>query len=263
MKTLIPALCALFAALLALTFHVAWKSNDGLVEEDYYRKATGYLALKEKEENLGLTIRIPGELATGRNRLLAEMATAKGPLQGARASLRAMRLSGPEQDRIFPLREEKAGTYAAEIDLPGAGSWMLLLSVEADAIRTQRRWIVTASGRDATPEARQEIHEGPVTGEADGQTVILEISPKPVAAMRELAFTVELPGYAGPGAPFIDLGMPGMRMPPNRVTLAREAAGRYRGEGIIVRCGSGKRTWTATVTLPGGKKAVFVFDVVH
>jgi hypothetical protein len=263
LKTLIAALCALFAVLFALTFYVAGRSYDGLVEEEYSRKANGYLSLKEKEESLGLTIRVPGRLTTGRNRLLAEIATAKGPLRGARASLRAMRLSGPEHDLTFPLLEEEAGMYAAEIDLPAAGSWMLLLAVEGDTISTQRRWIATASGRDAAPEARQDIHKGPVTGKTDGQTVILDISPKPIAAMTELTFTVELPGYGGPGAPFIDLGMPGMRMPPNRVDLTREAAGRYRGKGIIVRCGSGKRTWTATVILPGGKRAVFTFDVVY
>ena len=262
MKTLISALCALFALLFALTFYVAGRSYDGLVEEDYYRKANSYLALKEKEENLGLTIRVPGRLAEGRNRLLAEIDTAEGPLRSARASLRAMRLSGPEHDVTFPLREEAAGIYAGEIDLPAAGRWMLLLAVESDTISTQRRWIVTASGRDTAPEALQDIHEGPVTGKADGQTVILDITPKPVTAMTELEFTVELPGYGGPGEPFIDLGMPGMRMPPNRVTLTREAEGRYRGKGIIVRCGSGKRTWTATVTLPGEKRAVFAFDVV-
>lgn len=262
MKALISALCALFAVLFALTFYMAGKSYDGLVDEEYSRKATGYLSLKEKEESLGLTIRIPGRLAAGRNRLLAEIATAKGPLRGASASLRAMRLSGTEHDMTFPLREEEAGTYAAEIDLPTAGSWMLLLAVEGDTISTQRRWIATVGGSDAAPEALQDVHKGPVTGNADGQTVILDIFPKPVAAMTELTFSVELPGYGGPGAPYIDLGMPGMRVPPNRVDLTREAAGRYRGTGIIVRCGSGKRTWTATVTLPGGKPAVFTFDVV-
>lgn len=261
MKTLISALYVLFAVLLGLTFYVAWKSHDGLVEEDYYAKANGYLAQREMEETLGLAIRVPRSFAAGRNRFLAEVSTAEGPLQGARASLRAMRLSGPEHDVTFPLREEEAGMYTADIDLPAAGSWMLLLDVEGDRVRTERRWIVTADAGNRAPEGQDDIHEGSVTRTAGGQTVILDISPKPVTAMTQLVFTVELPGYAGPDAPFVDLGMPGMRMPPNRVLLAREESGRYRGTGTIVRCGSGKRTWTATVTLPGGKKAEFSFDV--
>jgi len=55
--------------------------------------------------------------------------------------------------------------------------------------------------------------------------------------------------------------MPGMRMPPNRVSLRGGADGIYRGTGAIVRCGSGKRTWSVTVVLPDGARAVFTFDV--
>jgi hypothetical protein len=149
MKTLLAGLYVLFAALLGLTFYVAVRSNDGLVEEDYYRKANGYLSLKETEENLGLTIRVPGRVETGRSRLSAEIATANGPLEGARATLRAMRLSGPGQDRTFPLREEAAGTYAAEIEIPSGGRWMLLLAVEGGGVRTERRWIATVGVRGA------------------------------------------------------------------------------------------------------------------
>lgn len=139
---------------------------------------------------------------------------------------------------------------------------MLLLVVDGDEVTTERRWIVTATGEDPGYEDGNDIHKGPVTEIVDGQTVILDISPKPVTTMTELVFTVELPGYAGTGVPFIDLGMPGMRMPTNRVTLTREEGKRFLGTGTIVRCGSGRRTWTATVTLPGGKKAEFSFDVV-
>lgn len=263
MKTLISFLYALFAVLIALAVYVAGTSYDGLVEDDYYRKATGYLSAKENDEERGLTIRVPGALATGRSRFLAEIGTAGGPLQGAQVLLRAMRISGPGQDRAFPLLEEQTGVYGAEIDLPAPGTWMFLISLKGDGIASERRWTVTAWERETAPGTGHDIHAGPVTGAAGRQPVVLDVVPKPVTAMRELAFTVKLPGYDGPGVPFIDLRMPGMRMPPNRVTLSREPDGTYRGKGVIVRCGSGKRTWTATVTIPGSDKAVFIFDVVH
>ncbi len=92
--------------------------------------------------------------------------------------------------------------------------------------------------------------------------MILEILPRPVRAMRALSFAVTLPGAGAAGeTPRLDLEMPGMRMPPNRVDLRRGPDGIYRGTGTIVRCGSGKRTWSATVTVPGGARAVFTFDV--
>lgn len=136
------------------------------------------------------------------------------------------------------------------------------LSVDGDAIRTRRRWFVTAeAGAEAASPSDAGIHAGPVTAFAGDQTVILEIEPRPVAAMKELRFRVSLPGYPGRGAPRIDLSMPGMRMPPNRVDLERDADGAYRGTGAIVRCTSGRRSWQAAVSVPGKGNAVFTFDV--
>jgi hypothetical protein len=79
--------------------------------------------------------------------------------------------------------------------------------------------------------------------------------------MREIDFTVSLPGYAGSAPPSVDLSMAGMEMGRNRVDLSRGADGRYRGTGVIVRCPSGRNDWEATVTAPGAGKAVFHFAV--
>lgn len=96
---------------------------------------------------------------------------------------------------------------------------------------------------------------------AGDPNVLLDISPKPVRPMKELTFAVEARGFEGSGRTWIDLGMEGMHMPPNRVDLVMDPDGRFRGRGILVRCRSGMRTWTATVHLPGDRKAVFSFDV--
>ncbi len=98
---------------------------------------------------------------------------------------------------------------------------------------------------------------------AEGQKVLLDISPKPPVAMRELTFSVEVPGHVAAGTPWLDLGMAGMHMPPNRVDLVRAGDGRYRGKGILATCPGGMRTWTATLNLPGTGKAIFTFDVPH
>ncbi len=273
MKALIAGISAVFLLLLAATVYVAAVSDEGLVEDGYYDRARGYLAEKELEESLGLTIRVPGKLEAGRNRLAAVVATSSGPLRGAAVVLDAMRLAGAGGDRRSLLREEEPGTYAGDLVLPEAGEWLLRLTVDSGPIRAERLWHATAAppaapacgGGGPAPRRRaasRDIHAGPVAGVAEGQAVILEILPRPVRAMRALAFAVELPGSAAlAGTPRIDLEMPGMRMPPNRVDLRREADGIFRGTGAIVRCGSGKRTWSATVTLPGGARAVFTFDV--
>ncbi len=121
--------------------------------------------------------------------------------------------------------------------------------------------ILAAVNAGDGPAAGGAIHAGPVPGNAGDVPVTLEIAPRPVRPMRTLAFTVRAPGYSGDEA-WIDLAMPGMSMPPNRVALARAADGTWRGSGTIVRCMSGSRSWTAAVTLRGKPPAVFAFDVV-
>jgi hypothetical protein len=107
------------------------------------------------------------------------------------------------------------------------------------------------------------IQSGPCTKNLADGTVTLDITPRPVKAMQDLRFTVTFSGVKPAHDPFIDLGMPGMIMGPNRVVLKRAGANSYQGTGVIVRCPSGRRTWKATVTVPDTGSAEFVFDVVY
>jgi len=107
-----------------------------------------------------------------------------------------------------------------------------------------------------SPEAADDLR-----GAIGGQEVLLTITPWPPVTMREVGFTVSLPGYAGEVPPYVDLSMAGMEMGRNRVELSRGADGRYRGTGVFVRCPSGRHDWEATVTAQGLGKAVFRFAV--
>jgi hypothetical protein len=81
--------------------------------------------------------------------------------------------------------------------------------------------------------------------------------------MTDLTFTVIIPDKEPGSNPYIDLGMPGMTMGPNRVELQKNVdAETFEGKGIIVRCPSGRKTWKADVTIPGVGIAEFVFDVM-
>jgi len=114
---------------------------------------------------------------------------------------------------------------------------------------------------DGLADRRYSEPAGILRGAAGGQEVVLRITPWPPGTMREVDFTVSLPGYAGKASPYLDLSMAGMEMGRNRVDLSRGDDGRYRGTGVIVRCPSGKRDWEATVSAPGAGKAVFHFAV--
>jgi hypothetical protein len=91
-----------------------------------------------------------------------------------------------------------------------------------------------------------------------GGEVRLELSPRPLAAMRELAVRVELgPGTAGADAAGVSVSfsMPGMSMGENRSRLARTGPGLYEGKAVLVRCPSGGRDWVADVEVasPGAR----------
>ena len=110
-----------------------------------------------------------------------------------------------------------------------------------------------------------DLHQGACTQNLAGSTVTLAVAPRPVKAMQDLSFKVTLTGKLPPNTklPYIDLGMPGMNMGPNRVQLKSAGNATYEGRGVIVRCSSGRRTWQATVIIPDVGQTDFIFDVIY
>lgn len=113
------------------------------------------------------------------------------------------------------------------------------------------------------PDINCDIQHQSCTQNLSALTVTLDITPRPVKAMADLVFRVRLDGPQPAKPPFIDLGMPGMKMGPNHVVLKAAGPGIYEGKGVIVRCPSGRTRWRATVTVPGAGSADFIFDVVY
>jgi len=94
-------------------------------------------------------------------------------------------------------------------------------------------------------------------------SIVFDIQPKPVKAMKDLTFEVKVKDINLTGSPIIDLSMPGMKMGKNKVQMKMIAKGVYQGTGIIVRCPSGKTIWQATINLSGIGSANFIFDVIY
>jgi len=135
--------------------------------------------------------------------------------------------------------------------------WIGMLSIFAVILSN------TAQAADHSKLINCDIHHGTCTQKLQDTDITLDISPKPVKAMTDLKLSVTLAGKQDISEPFIDLGMPGMKMGPNRVLLKSIGKGVYSGTGIIVRCPSGKRTWKATVTVPDKGSVEFIFDVIY
>jgi hypothetical protein len=123
--------------------------------------------------------------------------------------------------------------------------------------------IVSHSAYASDAEINCDAHKGACSRSLGNHTVTLEITPRPVKAMQDLVFKVSISGKPPAKSPYIDLGMPGMKMGPNRVLLKPAGQGHYEGKGVIVRCPSGRRTWFSNVTIPEAGEVKFVFDVIY
>lgn len=109
------------------------------------------------------------------------------------------------------------------------------------------------------------------TAASDGTAVTFDIQPKPVKTMTGLVFSVDLKKAdraVADASVTLALTMPGMYMADNRYLLKHKGEGRYEGEGVIVRCPSGRKIWQAevTITRPGHKSedavsARYIFEV--
>jgi len=115
---------------------------------------------------------------------------------------------------------------------------------------------------------RCEPGRAPCAQRVSGATLTLAVSPRPVA-MKDLVFEVTAPAeVAGAGPARIALAMPGMFMGDQRVALQPAGPGRWSGKGVLVRCPSGKRGWTAAVELPAAEgraplRATFAFEATE
>lgn len=123
--------------------------------------------------------------------------------------------------------------------------------------------IISPSASASDAEINCDAHNGVCSQSLGNHTISLEISPRPVKAMHDLVFKVSVSGNPLSKSPYIDLGMPAMKMGPNRVLLKPAGQGYYEGKGVIVRCKSGRRTWFANVIIPAAGEVKFVFDVIY
>jgi hypothetical protein len=100
-----------------------------------------------------------------------------------------------------------------------------------------------------------------------GMKIELDVTPRPVKAMQELAFLVTLMRGGTPvsGASILlDLSMPGMFMGNNQPKLTEVTSGGYRGRGVIPRCATGLKTWKALIAVSQGgqiEQVAFLFEV--
>jgi len=143
-------------------------------------------------------------------------------------------------------------------------------TVVADPYEAGLRWdaehraSAAGSGSGAAPaSARPAAAHGDAPGRCDLATasctapagpysVTLSLDPRPARTMAQLRVTAALLERGQPveaADVSVAFAMAGMYMGENRVPLAPAGGGAYAGQAVLVRCPSGRRDWTAEVTV--------------
>lgn len=211
-----------------------------------YEEGLAQDADRRARADLGLAVSVAGEpLEAGAGPLRFALADRAGrAVEGAAVTVEASRPETSRGTLAARARAEGGGRFAAELAFPAPGPWDVRFDVTLGErrVRLERRVVVLpACNLAAGPCAR------PLTG---GGEVVLELSPRPLAAMRELGVRVVVRGGT---AVSVSFSMPGMEMGENRVVLSPAGDGAWEGKAVLVRCPSGRRDWVVQVDVtPAG-----------
>ncbi len=141
MKLFLYGLYAVFLFAMGTGFYFAHRGAEGLVEENYYEKASGYFATKEREDSLGLKIVLPDSLHKGNNAVDVAVFLRNKPLRQAELSFFAGNVAEKSRhDAEYAMIERSPGVYRAEVSLPFPGKWLMRVDVESESITTNRKW---------------------------------------------------------------------------------------------------------------------------
>jgi hypothetical protein len=124
----------------------------------------------------------------------------------------------------------------------------------AEAVAAQRKGRAAPEGPGGVAPTC-DLAAGPCAQPAGPFEARLELAPRPLRTMAELAAVLELRRDGAPvdGATvFLAFDMRDMSMGENRRQLTGVGGGRYTGKAVLVRCPSGRKDWIATVVVGEG-----------
>jgi nitrogen fixation protein FixH len=248
MKIAIAAASTAALGAIAATVWVGVGVREDTVVAHPYEDGLHHDAERHARAALGLAVSLPGTHEAGAAPIAFELRDrAGGPVDDARVAVELSRPDTSRGERSAPARPLGRGRWAADLAFPAPGPWDVRFDVRrgGDRVRLERRVAVRAGCDLAAGACTRELEGG---GE-----VVLELSPRPIRTMRELAVTVTVRAPSPSPSPTVSVAfsMPGMTMGENRSRLSAAGPGTYEGKAVLVRCASGRRDWIAEVELAG------------
>lgn len=141
MKLFFYIIYPLFLFAMGCGIYIAFRDNEGLVDNNYYENSRGYFEAKATEERLGIEISQPRKLKPGRN-IIQVNATSHGkPLEEASLSLFIGNLSTPRYDSTITMSQLSPGIFQATATIPFKGVWFTRVDLkQQEQLITSKKW---------------------------------------------------------------------------------------------------------------------------
>lgn len=135
-----PAIAAFLSVVFAVNFmllYLAFRTDDGLAEENYYEKGLMYNSALQNEKELGWDIEVSFDKTPGArdaNGVIVRIYDKAGAgLDGAAVKVTLRRPTSDRYDRVFDLVRSGAGpSYSGAVAIPLPGIWDLRVTAGKD-----------------------------------------------------------------------------------------------------------------------------------
>ncbi len=140
MKIFLYGLYSVFLFAMGMGVYVAYRDAEGLVEENYYEKASGYFSAKKLEDSLSLKIILPDSLKKGDNSVEVSVFARGEPLRRAELTFFTGGMGESRFDATYVMVERSPGVYRANVPVPNAGKWLMRVDLSTSTLKTSRKW---------------------------------------------------------------------------------------------------------------------------
>ncbi|NTV99122.1 MAG: hypothetical protein HGA70_08160 [Chlorobiaceae bacterium] len=140
LKIFLSILAPLFITAMGTGIYLAYSSEEGLVDDNYFEKASSYFHSRGTEQELGLVINPPRVLKRGSNDISVFIKSHGKPFEHADVTLFIGDISTMAYDRSLKMKELSPGNYHAGTAIPFRGKWLVRVEVSTKNLSTNRKW---------------------------------------------------------------------------------------------------------------------------
>ncbi len=141
MKIFFYIVYPIFFFAMACGIYIAYKSADGLVDNNYYENSRRYFQTKALEEKLGMAVSRPSTLKLGHNVIRINTTSHGKPYGEGTLSIFIGNLSSTRFDSTMSMQQIYPGIYQVTATIPFRGVWFARVDIrQQQQLITSKKW---------------------------------------------------------------------------------------------------------------------------